>query len=321
VTKRRKWFNSPAGVYEGSLSEVRARLPEFERRCFALTQSTQEQSRLNERLDMVVRRPFGDDPNFVPIGVVSKDYALVPHAAVLDAASAALSAAEIPSSDVTAQLIITEYGERMELSILLPKKYSFDPGDGHPMRLRFECLNSLDGSTRFRVLLSWLRLVCSNGLVIGVTRTDIKRRHVGDLDVHDVTDVLQSGLRAANAEKENLAAWRGYAITRKQLVAWIEKDLKNAWGFKAATRAFHIATTGSDAEIAGQYRDESPTTIAVTSGQNVPGAPPQVRNLFDISQVLAWLAKERRDVQEQIAWREQIPELIKPLLGSSKQAG
>jgi hypothetical protein len=29
-----------------------------------------------------------------------------------------------------------------------------------------------------------------------------------------------------------------------------------------------------------------------------------------VSQVLAWLAKERRDVQEQVDWREQIPGLL-----------
>ena len=41
----------------------------------------------------------------------------------------------------------------------------------------------------------------------------------------------------------------------------------------------------------------------------VPGAPNNSGNLYDVSQVLAWLAMERRDVQEQLEWREQIPEL------------
>lgn len=46
----------------------------------------------------------------------------------------------------------------------------------------------------------------------------------------------------------------------------------------------------------------------------VPGAPRGSRNLYDVSQILAWLAKERRDVQEQLEWRETIPELLKPLM-------
>ena len=52
----------------------------------------------------------------------------------------------------------------------------------------------------------------------------------------------------------------------------------------------------------------------VQSVRSVPGAPQQCRNLFDLSQILAWLAKERRDVQEQLEWREQIPDLMAPLL-------
>jgi hypothetical protein len=33
-------------------------------------------------------------------------------------------------------------------------------------------------------------------------------------------------------------------------------------------------------------------------------------NLFDVSQALAWLARQRRDLHEQLAWRDQIPALV-----------
>ncbi len=36
--------------------------------------------------------------------------------------------------------------------------------------MRLECLNSVDGSTRFRAERGWFRLVCSNGLRFGITR-------------------------------------------------------------------------------------------------------------------------------------------------------
>ena len=130
---RPKWFNSPVTFHEGTLNEIRTHIPVFERRGFGLTQPGNEQSRLNERLDTIVRLPFGEDKTFIPVGVVSKDYALVPHTAVLDVATKALDAAKIAPSDVKAELKITEYGERMALSLYLPDKYRFDPGDGHPM--------------------------------------------------------------------------------------------------------------------------------------------------------------------------------------------
>ena len=38
------------------------------------------------------------------------------------------------------------------------------------------------------------------------------------------------------------------------------------------------------------------------------------RSLFDRSQVLAWLAGDRADIQEQLSWREQIAGLLKPFI-------
>ena len=73
------------------------------------------------------------------------------------------------------------------------------------------------------------------------------------------------------------------------------------WGFKAAARAFHIADTGRDADIWEPYKVNAPTTIPVESTMFVPGAPEKSGNLYDISQVLSWLARDRRDLREQLA--------------------
>lgn len=311
---RPKWFNSPLGYHEGTLADIRQHIPAFERRVFALTQADNQLTRVNERLDAIVRLPFGEDDAFIPVGVVSKDYALVPHTTVVDVAIQVLADANISPADVKAELKITEYGERMALSLYLPEQYQFDPGDGHPMALRLECFNSVDGSTRFRALMGWFRFVCSNGLIIGVTRSDLRRRHVGDLQIEDIGKVLKSGLKDSETEKKNFEKWRKTPITLNQLASWSEDALRKGWGFKAATRAYHIAQTGADVEITGQYKGSTPTTITVNRLSPVPGAPKESQNLFDVSQILAWLAKERRDLNEQQEWRETIPELLEPLM-------
>ncbi|MBT3193741.1 MAG: DUF932 domain-containing protein [Verrucomicrobia bacterium] len=308
-----KWGNSPVTFHEGTLAEIRQYIPQFERRGFGLSLQGNEQCRMNQRLDTIVRLPFHDDNALIPVGVVSKDYALVPHTDVLDVATKSLEAAQIAPDKVRTQLKITEYGERMALSLFLPDEYQFDPGDGHPMALRLECMNSVDGSTRFRALMGWFRFVCSNGLIIGVTRSDMRRRHVGDFRLQDIGDVLTSGLKEADKEKKNFKNWRMSPVTINKIAPWTEEHVRKAWGFKAATRAFHIARTGADAEIAGQYKGTTPTTIPVRRTTQVPGAPKECRTLYDVSQILAWLAKERRDLQEQLEWREAIPELMNSL--------
>ncbi len=308
-----KWFNSPVSFYQGSLQEVRSFVPEFERRAFALTQPGNDRSRMNGRLDTIVRKPFANDYDFIPVGVVSREYALVPHHVVLDMATQALSKSEIDPAQVKAELNITEYGERMSLSLYLPDRFAFDPGDGHPMAMRLELLNSVDGSTRFQALMGWFRFICSNGLVIGITRSDVRRRHVGNLGIEDVSDVLKTGIKESDNERGNFEQWRKKQISPDRLIPWINKELKNKWGFKAAARLYNISCTGHDAEIIGPYKDNTPVSIPVRTTIKVPGAPPECQSLYDVSQTLAWLAKERRDVQEQLNWREGIQCLLEPL--------
>jgi hypothetical protein len=311
---RPKWFNSPVSFYKGMLSDISRHIPEFERRTFALGQPDEERTRINERLDTIVRRPTTDDPNFVPVGVVSKEYVLVPHTEVLNIAAKAIKAVNLSPADVKAELKITDYGERMALSLYLPKKYAFDPGDGYPLALRLECFNSVDGSTRFRALMGWFRFVCSNGLIIGVTSSDVRRRHIGDLGLSDVEAVLTYGIKESEKEKKNFIEWRKRMVQYNQFASWINGELKKGWGFKAAARTYHISRTGCDAEVIGPYKDNTPISIHMRQTASVPGAPRGAQNLYDVSQILAWLAKERRDVQEQLEWREKIPELMKPLM-------
>lgn len=311
---RHKWFNSPVVSYCGPPPELRGCIPEFERRTFALAQGERQCSAVNSRLDLVIRKPHGTDEYAVPIGVVSKWYQLVPHREVLDAALAALIKADINPFRTQGNLILTEYGERMALQIVLPEQYWFDPGDRHPLALRLECFNSVEGSTRFQVLVGWFRFVCSNGLFIGVTKTNFQRRHIGDLTVEDIGAVLERGIKGAAEDRENFRIWRQTPLTQEVFTPWVDEELRRAWGFKAAARAYHIALTGKDATIVGPYKANSPTSIPLKPSHPVPGSPPKAQNIYDVSQILAWLARDRRDVQEQQEWREQIPELMGKLV-------
>lgn len=231
---RPKWLNSPVVHHSGTLSDMRSRIPIFERRAFGLTQPNGAMSRVNQRLDTIVRLPVHSDKAFVPVGVVSKNYALVQHTDVLTVAGLAVKAAGIDPDALKADMDLTEYGERMALSLYLPAGYNFDPGDGHPMALRLECLNSVDGSTRFRALLGWFRFVCRNGMVIGITRSDVRRRHLGDVGLEDVGKVLQAGLEESVAEQKNFGEWRGAKLKWDRFAAWVDEYLCKEWKFMAA---------------------------------------------------------------------------------------
>jgi hypothetical protein len=250
----------------------------------------------------------------MPIGVVSKEYRLVQHTEVLARTVRALNAAKIPVDAVSCELAHTTYGERMALRLQLPRQYDFDPGDGEPMGLRLECFNSVDGSTRFMAVFGWLRFVCSNGLIIGVRRATILGRHDRRLDVDDIEQVLTEGLRSVQTEKTLLVDWLKRLVDHGRLGRWVDGPLASAWGKKAAARVYHIVTTGNDAEFEYPFERAKPTQRRMTPGKPVPGAPVPGRTAFAVSQALAWLARERRDVQEQFERSRTIPELMQRLL-------
>jgi hypothetical protein len=309
-----KWMNSAVTLHSGKLTEISEHVPAFARRPFALTQSANVKVRDNGRLDTIVRLPINGDADCVPVGVVSKDYALLQHSSVLDETLKALEEADIDPATVDTELRLTEFGERMKLSVRLPDNYLYDPGDGFPITVRLECLNSVDGSTRFRAVMGWFRLICGNGLAIVITRSASDRRHVGDLQLKHISAIVRTGITEYTLERDTLIRWRDCDVSTEKLRRWVEGELRAGWGFKAASRAWHIARTGCDVDVLGPYKKHSPTTVRVEPTSAVPGSPEESTCLFDVSQVLAWLAKERRDIQEQMEWREQIPALMASLV-------
>ena len=56
-----------------------------------------------------------------------------------------------------------------------------------------------------------------------------------------------------------------------------------------------------------------PSEKEVEKGSPVPGSSAPVKNLYAVSQVLTWLAGQRHDVEEQLLWQREVPELMAAL--------
>src|SRR5712692_649677 len=309
----RRWLGDEVHEYAGTLGDMADRLPTFRRQPLAIASPDGTKSTVNWSRDLIVKcaRLSGEDE--LPIGVVSRQYCLVQHTTVLARAAGALESAGISPSQVKCDLSLTTHGERMALRIRLPSPYDFDPGDGHPMALRLECFNSVEGSCRFMAVLSWFRLVCRNGLVIGISRT-VVRRHDRHLEVEEIGQILTEELRSAEAERAVYASWMRRQVKRDLTQRWVDGPLAAAWGKKAAARAFHICETGRDAEFEDPFERAEPSVRRMKACGAVPGATAPARNAFAVSQVLSWLAGNRGGLQEQLEWRRQIPGLMKELL-------
>ncbi len=324
ISDQKKWLSSPVTAYRGPLDQIKQFIPKFERRTFGPELLPSEKfgdgnlfldplpAGFNRNYDVIVRMPMHKDDVEVPVGIVSKQYSLIQHNSLFEEALRAVGIAKIKQTDIQAELDITEYGERMRLGLIFPEQYNMQVKDD-VMGLRLECFNSVEGSMKFMSVIGWLRFVCSNGLIIGVADTYYKSRHNRFMELTDIAAVIKEGIEATTNEKKLLQKWQKRSLPDEKFKKWTDDYLAKKWGVKAAVRTWHITRSGVDVEMADPFEKGKATEKSIIWGKKVPGAVLPGDNVYAVSQSLSWLAKERRDVQEQLEWKQQIPELIDKL--------
>lgn len=301
------WTWEGANVVElkGSVAELFRQVPVFSRHPFRV--GNQE----NRFKDEIRREPLKitDDP--MPVATVSKTYSLIQHRDVLASVFRALKMLQIDVSGVESTLLLSEYGERMQWSCEIPG-VDFDPGDGYPLVLRIHCLNSVDTSTMLEIGVSWLRLVCANGMMFGLQDSRLRRRHVQSLDPEDMAAYLKGQLDHLPQEKSLLAEWLKTGIEASSLIGWLERNVAKEWGPHAAARVWNIINVGYDGSVE-HAKNCKPHQLPVSNTVVVPGACAPVSNLFHVSQALSWIARTRTSMPERLGYVKAIPWLMEQL--------
>lgn len=308
------------------MESLREHIPLYERRTFgaafrplsttSIAQNMEQHpsvSGINHFHDVIVRMPLKLGDAEIPVGIVSKQYTLIQHSILFDETLAAIKRAGVDPSEIMARLELTAFGERMRIGLLLPERFDLDLKDDK-MGLQLECFNSVDGSMKFTCVIGWLRFVCSNGMVVGIADTYYKQRHNRFLEMNDIAAMLGAGIEATTRERDTYLVWSKKKVNEDKFEQWTNKHLAKQWGVKAAARAWHITRSGRDVTFAGPFEKGLATEKSVHFGKAVAGAILPGNTVYAVAQSLAWLAKERRDIQEQLQMKREIHDLIKPLL-------
>ena len=322
-----RWHASPVTSYAGPLDQVRQFIPRFDRCTFGpallpveerdapsiFTDRTQ-MAGVNRFYDVIVRRPLTTEEVEIPVGIVSRQYTLIQHQELVDEALRAIQMLKIDPAEMEVEMDLTEYGERMRLGLLFPKRYNLQINGKDEMGLRLECFNSVDGSMKFMAVIGWLRFVCANGLIVGVANTEYRRRHNKTMEIQEIAAILQEGIAATTRERDVYRVWMNRKISDDSLMNWVNGPLAKQWGVKAAVRTWHITKNGCDVSLAEPFVKGVPTEKTVLLGKKIPGSVIPGDTVYAVAQTLAWLAKERRDIQERLEWKQQIGGLVHPLL-------
>ena len=102
---------------------------------------------------------------------------------------------------------------------------------------------------------------------------------------------------------------------------WVDGELKKRWGALAAARTYLICQTGFDGVFIDPFDKRVPSQKAMKKTERVSGAPPKAENTYAVGQALAWIARQRLDLQEQTQYMREIPQLMQAMRSQSGATG
>lgn len=305
-----RWRARNVNYWSGRWEQIQKIIPQFTIEEFRIDPSTPT----NPYLKSVVRQPVTKAEMPIPVGVVSPSYTLAQHAEVANKCFEGIrrenSLLQRVTGELDCEIGLTDLGEWMNLRIYFPEEYDHTPADGKKIRLRLECMNSVDGSSRLVILLGWFRFVCSNGLVIGETKKEIRAVHNETLDLEKIPEAIGEAMELVENDVERLKNWETKRFNDERLKNWVNNPLSKKWGKKASCRVFHICSTGYDVEIIDPFAPGEATEKPVKKIKRVPGSPEKANNLYDVSQAMSWVATSRNNTEERLDWQSSIPEII-----------
>ncbi len=200
--------------------------------------------------------------------------------------------------------------------LMFGSAYAMSP-DGHDVGLRLVCRNSVDGTSAVRSHLGWFRLVCSNGMVVGVTLGKTRLAHKPTADLATLFAPLKTQFAVVEKERATLADWNSTRVSRSDLRSWVNGPVAEWWNSLAAARVWHITQTGLDARFVPPFQKADPSERKVELLDAVPGTPDRAETVYDVAQALSYVASRRRDVEEAEAFQRDIG----PLFGEIVQYG
>lgn len=263
-------------------------------------------------MDQIVRKNSNGEPD-IPVATVSRDYALIQHTWLLDAFLDALKLSGVPVEHLNGELWLSEYGERMRLSLRIPAS-SFDPGDGYPMDMFIQCYNSVDKSCALEISTRWLRIICSNGLV-GESWSDFRKVHIGQrITKERVAEHISKEFDSADRTKAVYGEWLSKEITLDDVYVWADGELSRRWGKHAAARVCCICRIGQDGNIEPTGEQIVPHKARMTNLVEVPGACAPASDIYHVAQALSWIAGKRGSVEDSEVKVREIPSLLAPFL-------
>ena len=107
--------------------------------------------------------------------------------------------------------------------------------------------------------------------------------------------------------------WQSQKVAIDAVAGWANDHVSEN-GEKRQRRAFFTsATSGKDIEIDDPFALGAATEKPIRYLAPVPGAPERASTKYDVAQAMSFVATQRKNAEERVAWQNVIPRLLERL--------
>jgi len=146
---------------------------------------------------------------------------------------------------------------------------------------------------------------------------NIREQHGQGLDLDYISMRIQPALASVVGDRSRMMKWQSQKVIIDAVAGWANDHVSEEWGKRAAARVFHICDSGKDIEIDDPFAPGSATEKRTRYLAPVPGAPERAATKYDVAQAMSFVATQRKNTEERLAWQNIIPRLLERLSASS----
>jgi len=144
--------------------------------------------------------------------VHTQKYALIENQKVYSAFDEAIINSPLDTREMRVNDDMSHNGARAFREYIFPH-IGIDAGNGDMSAMRIVLFNSYDGSMSFQGRIGGYRFVCANTCVMGSDILNLKVRHIGEVNIGDISDRLVGAGSAFYEESKRWAEWAKVEIT------------------------------------------------------------------------------------------------------------
>ena len=170
------------------------------------------------------------------LGIHSKKYNLVRNADVFPILEDTMA----KTFDTNGMLISghSDKGGARTIRTYMFPEHQIEIGRGDKVAFELRAANSYDGSHTFGLMAGGFRFACFNGMVIGSSMANVKKKHTKSLDIDFVVRSLENAMEMYNDNAQMWLRWTNTLISKEQAATIIkqvssgprmEKELYGLW--------------------------------------------------------------------------------------------